>query len=367
MTHNIYEQLAFHLSTLGMGYPFKDGLVEILKENFTPEEAQVALLLPTKVAPLQVVSAEEIAPESGITLDKLRDVLDSLTERGLLFSGKTKSGEKGYALQQVGFGFPQTFFWKGEDTPAARRMTELLGRYFKREVTEEAYGSSATKPYRYVPAKNTIEPSLQAVYPYHTMESVINQTRVFAVTHCPCRVVMKLRDRGCNHPLEVCLKFDDLAEYVIERGLARQITREEALDIIKKSEEAGLVHFVDNALGNIKHCCNCCGCACWNVGSIRRRKIPRDVLMATFFLRDTDREKCTACGDCVKVCPVNAVVLGDDFPEVDEEWCIGCGICVAGCPSGAARLKMRPDREGQAPLPTFEELFEKVLREKGLK
>ncbi|PIV20832.1 MAG: hypothetical protein COS40_10465, partial [Deltaproteobacteria bacterium CG03_land_8_20_14_0_80_45_14] len=48
---NIYKKLAKHLSSLGMGYPEKEELLEILRENFTPLEAEVALAIPTKVIP----------------------------------------------------------------------------------------------------------------------------------------------------------------------------------------------------------------------------------------------------------------------------------------------------------------------------
>jgi len=366
MTEDVYRRLAYHLSTLGLGCPVREDLLDILKENFTPEEAEVALSLPTKVAPLQPVGIDEIASKASLPKAELTDILERLSQRGLLFSGKTKDGEKGYALQQVGYGFPQTFFWKGEDTPHARNMANLVAKYFNRQVTREAYADSETKPYRYIPVGKSINPDMQAVYPYHMMETVIQQAKVFAVAHCPCRMAMRLRGKGCDHPTEVCLKFDDMAQYLIEQGLAREITREEALGIIKKSEEAGLVHFVDNAIGDIKHNCNCCGCACWNVGNFKRRKIPRDLLMATYFIRYTDEEECIGCGDCVEVCPVEALTMNNEFPAVDEDWCIGCGVCVAQCSTGAAKLKLRPDRRDKMPAANFEELQEQILQEKGL-
>lgn len=58
MSHNIYDRLAIHLSTLGMGLPPREDLLDILVANLTPIEAEVALLLPTRIAPLQVVSVE---------------------------------------------------------------------------------------------------------------------------------------------------------------------------------------------------------------------------------------------------------------------------------------------------------------------
>jgi ferredoxin len=364
--HSVYERLAFHLSALGMGLPYREELLPILRENLTQTEAEVLLALPTKVAPLQPVGIDQIASNASLPKEELAEMLESLSERGLLFSGKTKEGEKGYALQQVGFGFPQTFFWKGEDTPHARNMANLIAKYFNRQVTTEAYGGSETKAHRYIPVGETIDHDMQAVFPYHTMESVIQQAKVFAVAHCPCRMTMQLRGRGCDHPLEVCLKFDDMAEYLIETGLAREITREESLEVIRKSEEAGLVHFVDNAIRGIKHNCNCCGCACWNVGTIKRRKIPRDVLMATYFIRQTDEDECIACGNCVDICPVDAIVIEGDFPTVDEDWCIGCGVCVSRCPTGAAKLRLRGDRKDHSPLPDFAKLHERILKEKGL-
>ena len=231
-----------------------------------------------------------------------------------------------------------------------------------------------------------------------------------------------MRGRPCNHPEDVCMKFDDLAEFLIERGPGRQIDREEAREVVRRSEEAGLVHFVDNAEGNAKHNCNCCGCACWNVGSIRRRKTPRDVLMATYFLRTTDIDECIGCGTCAEVCPVQAIELvplagaaggpagaGGSAARAgsratteaagagsagaagtavdagfaagsaanggrkstakvavgDHDWCIGCGVCVPRCPTGAAGLARRPDVSLEL-APDFTTLHRRILDERGL-
>jgi len=360
---SVYERLAHHLSLLGMGYPPTEDLVEILKENFKPVEAEVALAIPTGVIPLQPVSVDKISSRIDIPEKELMNILDELSQRGLLFYGKTRAGDEGYALQQVGFSFPQTFFWKGEDSPHARNMAGLIAKYFNRKVTREAY-SNKTDAYRYIPAAGTVDADIQAVYPHHTMESVIEKITDFAVCHCSCRMIARLREMPCEHPTEVCLKFDEMAKYVLDRKLGRKITREEALEIIKQTEEDGLVHFVDNAKGHIKHNCNCCGCACWNVGTIKRRKIPRDVLMATYFIRETDEDECTGCGECAEICPVDAINMEDDLPRVDKEWCIGCGVCASKCPTGAAKLKMRPDKTGELPASNFEELHRTILEEK---
>lgn len=360
---DIYEKLGEHLSTLGMGYPYRDDLIDILKENFTPMEAEAALAIPTGGIPLQPVSMAEIIRSSTLPGEELVEALENLAERRLIFTGKTEDGETGYALHHVGYGFPQTFFWEGEETPHSKKMARLVAKYFNRKVTQEAYGTE-TKPYRYIPVNQTIEFDKQAVLPLHVMESIIEQAEVIAVGHCPCRVAYKLCGKGCEHSTEVCMKYNDMARYVIDRGLAREITKDEAMELIKVSEKEGLVHFVDNVEGEIQHNCNCCGCACWNVGSIRRRKIPRDKLMAVYFIRKTEEEACSGCGECIERCPVDAVKMGDVFPVVDEEWCIGCGVCATTCPGNAIEMRLRPDRTGQLPARSFRELQEKIREEK---
>ncbi len=363
---NVYHRLAEHLSNVGMGYPVRDTLLEILEENLSPDEAEIALALPTGVIPFLPVSVDEIMREVAVSRDELERTLERLVQKGVLYTGVTPSGEKGYALLHVGFGFPQTFFWKGEDTPHARKMAVLVAKYFNRQVTREAYGSE-TKQYRYIPVGKAINREPQAVFPVQLMEQVLANARRIAVAHCPCRVSYRLVGRGCEHPTEVCMKFDELADYVIDQGLARELSKEEALDVIRITEEAGLVHFVDNAEGNIKHNCNCCGCACWNVGNIRRRKIPRDAIMATYFMRETDSEECTGCGKCAEICPVDAVQITDNVPVIDREWCIGCGVCATVCPTDAVVLNVRGDVGGGKPLTTFNELHLKILDEKRSK
>jgi NAD-dependent dihydropyrimidine dehydrogenase PreA subunit len=368
MGRDVYQKLAEHLATLGMGYPPGEELEQILEKNFTPLEAIIALSLPTKVPPFNLASIDEIAQKIDLPKSKLAEVLEDLASRGLLFSGRINDEKKGYALQQMGYGFPQGFFWKGEKTPHTHEMADLIHKYSKaKNVHYEAYATTKTKNYRYIPVKEAIEHDhgMHAVFPFDQMESVIKKARRIAVAHCPCRMVAELRDRKrCDHEMEVCIKYDELADYVLERGMAREISKDEALEIIQKCEDAGLVHMVENAREEIKHTCNCCGCCCWSVGTIRRRRIPRDDLVATYFIRETNRDLCTGCGECVDICPVDAIAMDGDFPNVDREWCIGCGLCLKPCPTSAAILKRKT---ANIPPKDFESLSRGILQDKGFK
>jgi NAD-dependent dihydropyrimidine dehydrogenase PreA subunit len=364
VAENVYQKLARHLASLGMGYPQKEELLEILRESFTPQEAEVALAIPTKTIPFEPAPVSKIAPHLNIPQDELEQILSNLAQRGLLYSKRMKDGEMGYALQQFGYGFPQTFFWKGVDTPNAKKLADLVARYSRSEQLQEAYGETETKAFRYVPVIPSLDPQSHAVFPFEMMEELIKKVRRIALVHCPCRATAHLiGKKRCDHSLENCIKYDELAEYLIDKGIGKEITKQEALEVIRKSEEAGLVHLVDNAREGIKHTCNCCGCCCWSVGTIRRKKIPRDVLMATYFLRETDQEQCIGCGACVDICPVNVIRMEGDFPVIDKEWCIGCGVCAVPCPTSAVKLVRRSDT---LPPKDFKELHKQILRERRL-
>ena len=50
-----------------------------------------------------------------------------------------------------------------------------------------------------------------------------------------------------------------------------------------------------------------------------------------------DKEKCTGCGSCIEVCPVEAIIV-ESKAKIKEPDCIECGVCVEECPEGALSL-----------------------------
>jgi ferredoxin len=359
---NLYTRLAAHLERLTMGYPYADELIDLLKEMFNPAEARVALAIPNNLAPLEVVGLENIAARSDLSLSAVSEALESMAARNILFSAPMADGSKGYALLQVGYGLPQTFFWGGKQDETAARMAKLVLNYFRVPITQKVYGGVGTKSFKYSPATMSIEIIMQGVMPNEQIGPIVDAAAKIAVAHCPCRMSAKILGRtDCHHSLEVCMKYDELAEFVIDKGLAREISKDEAHQILAASEKEGLVHMVDNAQGQIKHTCNCCGHYCWNVGIIRRRKIPRDQLMAVYFIRETELEECIGCGACAEICPVEAVKMTEDKPRVDPQWCIGCGVCAVQCPAGVISISRRHENQGPQ---DFAQLHRQIREEK---
>jgi len=95
--HDVYQRLADHLSNVGMGYPVRQTLLEILRENLNPSEAEIVLALPNKVIPFFPVSVDEILSRVTMPVGELERTLERLVQKGALYAGRTPAGEKGYA------------------------------------------------------------------------------------------------------------------------------------------------------------------------------------------------------------------------------------------------------------------------------
>jgi len=48
-----------------------------------------------------------------------------------------------------------------------------------------------------------------------------------------------------------------------------------------------------------------------------------------------NEDNCIGCGECLKVCPANAIFLDSNRAFIDGGLCIGCASCIAACPQEA--------------------------------
>nr|MDO8112490.1 4Fe-4S binding protein [Candidatus Sigynarchaeota archaeon] len=175
---------------------------------------------------------------------------------------------------------------------------------------------------------------------------VINKFDDIAVGNCFCRTFSTLVGKGCktNAPIEVCFTFGKSARHVTKQGFARKISKEEALKILKQTDDAGLVHKFFHNKSDVKEIensmCNCCTDCCdtfkyWRLGST-------PIVNYSTYLAKIDADTCTGCGTCEERCPMGSAKVEDDKAHVNEELCIGCGICAHFCPAEAISLLEKP-------------------------
>jgi len=216
------------------------------------------------------------------------------------------------------------------------------------------------------PALNRVIPAQSAVksewiLPYDDVKAILMAQKTFRIRDCICRVQQDHVGRRCTFPVKMCLNFSS-----VERPpTPNDISREEALAILDKSEEIGLVHTVSNIAKGIGYVCNCCGCCCGILRGITDWGIENSVAYANYY-SIIDPDECIGCGICVERCQVNAISLEEGVAAVDRERCIGCGLCVTGCPSNAAKLQRKPEDEIVHPPVDLATWESERLRNRGL-
>lgn len=132
------------------------------------------------------------------------------------------------------------------------------------------------------------------------------------------------------------MQVDRAAEYNIERGTGRELSKREAVEILKKCREQGLVHTVDNrqTVGHV--ICNCCNDCCLNWAVM---KGPKKWVAPSRFEAVVDMDLCSGCETCIDRCFFGALSMQDDHVQVSAENCLGCGVCTVVCPTQALKLK----------------------------
>ncbi|MEM1607470.1 MAG: DUF362 domain-containing protein [Candidatus Bathyarchaeia archaeon] len=58
---------------------------------------------------------------------------------------------------------------------------------------------------------------------------------------------------------------------------------------------------------------------------------------------EVDLEKCDGCGECLSVCPANAIVLSGGKARIIPEKCVDCAFCIDYCPMEAFASRIFPD------------------------
>jgi NAD-dependent dihydropyrimidine dehydrogenase PreA subunit len=355
----VYKQLQQHLDSFPIGFPTtKSGIeFEVLKHLFTPKEAIIATKLnfswSENLESLENIY-ERVKP-MGISLEKLEKALDNMAHKGTIHS-KKEGNKKYYANSLFMYGM-----YELQVDNLTKDFLKKAIKYMLEGFGMESYGTKIPQ-FRTVPVEESIEFN-NAIPTYDYAREVIkNAEEPIMVANCLCRQATDLSNRPCKvtDRRETHLGFGHLAQMYIDQGKGRQINKEEALEILKKSEEEGLVLQAANSL-NPHFFCSCCGCCCVVLAGLKRFPRPID-FVDTNYLAEINRELCSGCKDCIEICQMEAIKLVKKTAKVNWKRCIGCGNCVPVCPENA--IQLRKKQEEINPPSTMEDLYQKILTKK---
>ncbi len=340
MNDFLYDRLTEALNSRGGAFPAIkcDILKDMLETIFNEEDAKLAIEIPD-----QPVTAEEMAIKTGRGIEDLRKALETMARKGILFTAMI-AGKRIYILFPLIPGIIENQLMRGETDERTRKISRLVTEYLSMltDLEKSDEGRLPHIPFaRVITVDEEIPPNV-TVEPYDRLLRYFERISIFALAVCHCRHMNELVGDPCTKPKDVCLALGPGAQYMIEYGLAKPITKEEALHVLKRAEEAGLVHVVSNTGKNIDFVCNCCSCHCDNMKAFKRNWIGGRAAPSS-FMAEVLAENCTGCGSCIPRCPMEALTIEDDIAKVNKLRCIGCGLCISTCPSGAISLRHREE------------------------
>ncbi|UCH02301.1 MAG: 4Fe-4S binding protein [Candidatus Bathyarchaeota archaeon] len=349
MTEEVYKKLADALDTHPNGFPRTESGVEIaiLKKIFSRDEAIIACQLSRKQE-----SYDSIAERLRLPANRVKSKLTEMVKRGLI-RHNVQNGKSRYRLAPFIIGF-----YEAQLENMDHQLAHLVEEYLFEGGAE---GIMRPQPaiHRVLPAQGAVKS--EWILPYDEVKNIIKANNIFSVRKCICRVQQDHLGRRCKFPLDVCLTFSSRKR----PPRPGDISKKDALALLDKADETGLVHTVSNVMEGLSYICNCCSCCCNILRGVTDFGIENSVAHSNYY-SEINTDECTGCGICKDRCQVNAISIKDEIAVVNRRRCIGCGLCNTGCPTRAARLRIKPEDEIVNPPVDFETWELQRLRNRGI-
>ena len=265
-------------------------------------------------------TAGYLAKKVGKTVEEVQPLLDNLVYYGIFRRSMDKTlGEDVYYMQIFAPGILEMMVNQKE----LLETHPEVGRAFDEYTRNLAANMGAMIPdgyglMRVIPVESALE-GIEGVSDYERISHYLDKYDRFSVSPCSCRASRSSLGDGCGHLEEdMCVQMGRGAEHYIRTGRAREITREQALEIIQRAEENGLMHDMVNIEepGESAAICNCCACACFGL-RVGLMFGARDAIRSN-YVAEVDEAKCVACGQCVETCPGNALKLGQKLCSTED-------------------------------------------------
>jgi Pyruvate/2-oxoacid:ferredoxin oxidoreductase delta subunit len=308
----------------------EDSFKEVLCAQFTPAEADLAI----KVG-FEGGKFDQIQEKTGVAPKKLKKMLYTMGDKGTMWIDPGTQDPVFKTIGLAGPGLIETGGWGNIRFPHSVKVMKAL---HKLEVDfAKKWLPAVGAPVARVWATPAALP--KDAKPEENVAQMIKKEGYWGVSVCSCRLPHWIADPGnhCDHMIETCLFMGEMARWGVERGMCREITYEEAVEILHKSNENGLVHTHDPE----EFICNCCHDCC--VFFVGIRETGAKILEPSEFIPQFDSSTCSTCGLCADRCPVDAIEV-DECADVDLEKCLGCGVCFPTCPGESIQFVRRPEK-----------------------
>ncbi len=355
----VYSQVTNAIARRGGGLPAVrcKEFDAVIDDLFTEEEALLVVQMPD-----DPVTVEKLVASTGRDVDKVRELLEAMASKGKLMS-VDRDASRFYLLMPLLPGLYEFHFIMGAKDDRARQSARRFLDYVEavEKMETNRPGLYPKVPWaRVIPVNMDITANMQ-VKTYDQIKEYINKTEHIGISNCFCRHMGALLDDPCTKPLDVCMSFGPGARFLADRGFGKLISKAEAMVVLERSEEAGLIHCASNTGDYIDFICNCCTCHCHILRNVRSSSVPSFAAVSS-FIAEVDPENCTGCEACIDGCAFGALLSEADVVRVDKHRCIGCGLCRRTCPTDAIVLKPRPD--APVPMPNTRKLNQSMLDSK---
>lgn len=328
------------------GAPYSPVFIAILKLLFSVEEAELARQIPLRPTPLAI-----LARKLGVSVESLKYKITIMAERGLVFDLEYK-GECYVVLAPVVIGFFEFVFMRTRDDLPMNELAELFDQYMFQDdrFAHSIFEESTQLGRSLVREEAILADDYTEVLDWEKASLVITSAKTIGLSLCACRHKASHLGKSCSAPQKTCMTFGNSAELLIKKGMAEPITAADSMMILEQCKTAGLVQIADNVQKNVGFLCNCCGCCCGMLQSMKHFNMGHAVVTSNWVVQ-INSEKCIGCNSCVKACPLGVISLvkeqqGNKRKKAvyEEDLCLGCGVCVTACKFDCIQMKPREKR-----------------------
>ncbi|MHA2263030.1 MAG: ATP-binding protein [Candidatus Thorarchaeota archaeon] len=338
MSEEPYERLAATLDKIPNGFTAtEDGShLRVLEWIYTPEEADLASRMR-----LRGETVEELVTRLEIPVEGLEKKLERMAEKGQIRAWNSSTGRR-YALIPFVVGI-----YDEQLNRMDSRFAQIVEDYLDESKGGDLWGTEPAL-FKVIPVNSSVSAEME-IHPYEVAEQMIKDSKSWGVRECVCKKHQDLLGNPCDYGFSKCIQLHPRKERVFDDSeITESITKDEALNILKQAEEAGLIHSSMNMQSDYLYICNCCTCCCLPFRGLTKWEQPHSFVRSN-YQASVNAELCNGCETCLDRCQFDALSVLENVCVVNTGRCIGCGVCCVGCPEGALSLVPRVPAERETP------------------